>query len=572
MGTGSQGSVSHVPDGPASEHGPETPEGSLSPRQRQILDLLRQGKANKEIATQLGIGVGTVKQHVVALFKKLNVSNRAMAVSRGLALDTPAGRPEPAALDLAPGCVLERRLSVILSLEDSRIRPPDDLPAIGEGRLLRRTAAALAQDYDAALVTRGDGAVDFVFGIHAVRDDDAQRALRAARDMIRDIADRDPELAGRLRGALTAGLSMTSMTPTGGWTGELLASAALGQARDLAAQAGAGELVVGPAAHELLDGLHRTEDEAPVTLRLDRLDEAVGHMRGRDRATPVGVIGRAAELAILKDHLAALSRGKGSLLALSGDGGMGKTLLTEALVHMAREEGARTRTWRVLPPDLPGAETGLVSGTDGRDLPVQALDSPAGAVTIIDDAHHLHPEAVRTLAEAWRTGGSSDAGRGFLVLSGRPGAALSALPKDATIVRIAHLDGPSMRSLVEGFGLRDEAALGVLDLAGGVPLFAVALARAAQGGEPLVPPPAGLMAVIQSRIGRFQLDRRLLAKVCRSPNGALPEDAVAALPEAEGAQAVARAEASGVVRRDDRGRLRIPHPLLRAVLDAVLVE
>ncbi|MGC2855573.1 LuxR C-terminal-related transcriptional regulator [Novispirillum sp. DQ9] len=539
-------------------------EAALSPRQRQILDLLRQGKANKEIATQLGIGVGTVKQHVVALYKKLNVSNRAMAVSRGIGLDGAAARADAAALDLAPGCVLERRLSVILTIEDGRAGEPRDLLSIGGGRLLRRTAAALAQDYDAVLVTRGDAAVDFVFGVHAVRDDDAQRALRAAHDMVSEIASHDPEMAARLRGALSAGLSMTSMTPTGGWTGELLASAALGQARDLAATAAAGELAVGAAALDLLDGARRPDAGAVGRLRLCDL----GRSLRRERAAPAGVIGRAAELRVLEDRVAALAGGRGGLLVLSGDGGMGKTLLADALAARARAAGVPVRPWTVLPADLPGAEEGLAVGPDGRDWPVLAVDIPAGAATIVDDAHHLRPDAVQALADAWRAEGR----RGLLVFCGRPGAALAALPEDAAVVRVAHLDGPAMRALVDAFGLRAEAAVGVLDLAGGVPLFAVELARAAHAGQPLVPPPPGLMAVIQGRIGRFRLDRRILAKVCRTPMGVLPAEAVAGLPEADAAQALARVEASGVARRDDSGRLRVPHPLLRAVLDAVLVE
>ncbi|CAG0983112.1 partial Putative HTH-type transcriptional regulator YhjB, partial [Rhodocyclaceae bacterium] len=55
---------------------PERDAPVLTGRQRQILELLRAGKVNKEIANELGIGLGTVKQHVVAIFKKLKVRNR----------------------------------------------------------------------------------------------------------------------------------------------------------------------------------------------------------------------------------------------------------------------------------------------------------------------------------------------------------------------------------------------------------------------------------------------------------------------------------------------------------------
>jgi DNA-binding CsgD family transcriptional regulator len=49
----------------------------LTRRQRDVLDLIIQGKSNKEIARILGLGVGTVKIHVAALFRKLRVNRRA---------------------------------------------------------------------------------------------------------------------------------------------------------------------------------------------------------------------------------------------------------------------------------------------------------------------------------------------------------------------------------------------------------------------------------------------------------------------------------------------------------------
>lgn len=48
----------------------------LSPRQRQVLELLRRGMSNAEIADELNIEVGTVKNHVHNLLAKLKVSNR----------------------------------------------------------------------------------------------------------------------------------------------------------------------------------------------------------------------------------------------------------------------------------------------------------------------------------------------------------------------------------------------------------------------------------------------------------------------------------------------------------------
>ncbi|MGI4815210.1 MAG: LuxR C-terminal-related transcriptional regulator [Janthinobacterium lividum] len=53
----------------------------LSPRQRQILDMVHMGSTNKVIARALGISEGTVKIHLASAFKLLGATNRAGAVA-----------------------------------------------------------------------------------------------------------------------------------------------------------------------------------------------------------------------------------------------------------------------------------------------------------------------------------------------------------------------------------------------------------------------------------------------------------------------------------------------------------
>jgi len=62
---------------------PADAEGPLTPRQRDVLDLLTQGKTNKEIAIALGLGEGTVKIHMAAIFRFFGVNNRAAAAVAG---------------------------------------------------------------------------------------------------------------------------------------------------------------------------------------------------------------------------------------------------------------------------------------------------------------------------------------------------------------------------------------------------------------------------------------------------------------------------------------------------------
>jgi DNA-binding NarL/FixJ family response regulator len=56
----------------------------LTPREIEVLTLLAEGVANKEIAYRLGISEHTVKFHVASLLDKLHAATRTEAVSIGL--------------------------------------------------------------------------------------------------------------------------------------------------------------------------------------------------------------------------------------------------------------------------------------------------------------------------------------------------------------------------------------------------------------------------------------------------------------------------------------------------------
>ncbi len=51
-------------------------DAELSPREREVLELVRQGATNKEIADKLFISVGTVKNHIHHILEKLHLANR----------------------------------------------------------------------------------------------------------------------------------------------------------------------------------------------------------------------------------------------------------------------------------------------------------------------------------------------------------------------------------------------------------------------------------------------------------------------------------------------------------------
>lgn len=76
--SGTEGSAPLTPADQAGES-----MARLTPRQREVLEALISGRSNKEIARQLGLGEGTVKIHVAALLRTLQLPNRAAAAAFG---------------------------------------------------------------------------------------------------------------------------------------------------------------------------------------------------------------------------------------------------------------------------------------------------------------------------------------------------------------------------------------------------------------------------------------------------------------------------------------------------------
>lgn len=57
---------------------------TLSPREREVLQQLADGLANKEVADRLGLAESTVKTHLESIYRKLEVIDRTAAVTEGL--------------------------------------------------------------------------------------------------------------------------------------------------------------------------------------------------------------------------------------------------------------------------------------------------------------------------------------------------------------------------------------------------------------------------------------------------------------------------------------------------------
>jgi DNA-binding CsgD family transcriptional regulator len=547
----------------------------LTARQLEILALLRAGRANKEIAYELGIGIGTVKQHVVALFRKLNVTNRAAAVSRGNEFDWRAGNDAPLIEAAEHGAAVEARPVTILSMRED-----------GRNNALNRAVSVAVGERDCTLVMRPNDGVDIIFGLHRVDERDCLDALAvayAASNGLREEFHRSGAPAPALRAGLSTGMALVSVRRRGGWTGESVAGRPIARARDLRDVAAPGRLEMDEASRRMMAFALRSandgERQSELTLPLDR---ATDRLRRGCRTTPAQVIhGRRDEKARLDAALASLAEGRGTVVWVEGESGMGKTTLCRALRSDAAAMGAAWIDAGCGAVQPLGEVLATLGRGQGRP-PAQAVigndDALAGVdrllrkgplAVLVEDCHRATDDETRLmlgLAGMVTT-------RPLLLLGAGRAARHPLLQGAGTAIRLGRMGQEDLSAVIAdeaGGRLPPPLVDRVLDLAAGVPLFAVELTRAAVAtglsvGDAL-PLPLSLVALVLSRIDSLDLDRHLLRLVARRGDAELSAlsagwDGIEAEFEAE----LGRAVAAGVLSRS-RDHAGFAHPLVGEVV------
>lgn len=535
----------------------------LSQRQHQILKLLQAGKVNKAVAEELGIGLGTVKQHIVAIFKKLHVSNRAMAVSHGMEIFQ-AQQSRAATLPMSD--LLANRPCVVLSIA----LPADANPL--SVKLMYGSLAAIASANDAVFLARNGNAGDLIFGIQRVTEYDLAVALQAARNVYDDLLELDSETAQSLRGGMTAGIAFASMQRFGGWTGEAIASAAIASARELLKDVPEGQFVFDSTALDLIElfGIGGTKELSP-TMIISELKNL--HWTGARRTYQL--VGREDELIRLEAALTEAAKGNGRLILVKGEMGMGKSCLCEAIAKQCILRRGAVSYFRSLPQVLGSALYDTARETECSTEEVAALlrskpERPPELV-VIDDFNLLPKEQQMPLIVA----GTAAVENGKLVIfSGRKGVRENiSIPTE--IISLRRLPTLSIQALVRnalGKGTIKERVKKVQRIttaAAGVPLFAVELAR--HHDESLALP---LRVAINARLDSLHLDHDLLREVAKNAAGANLEEVAAALGENIEAlrPQVERAVASGVLSYSDDKWLTFTHPLLRRAIGNSVME
>jgi DNA-binding CsgD family transcriptional regulator len=165
----------------------------LTPRQEQILSLLTEGKSNKEIAGELGIQQGTVKQHLFVLFRRLGVVNRAKAViaasqllksQRARGRDAGWAKPAKQSTNYQNGYVWRMISVVAVFLPDATSISTRVLVQRDQYLLsLRQTVSEFTEALDGQFVSMPYGGFLAWFGHPYSHLDDADRAVHLAQSI-----------------------------------------------------------------------------------------------------------------------------------------------------------------------------------------------------------------------------------------------------------------------------------------------------------------------------------------------------------------------------------------------------
>ncbi|GJM37152.1 MAG: hypothetical protein DHS20C19_05190 [Acidimicrobiales bacterium] len=315
------------------------------------------------------------------------------------------------------------------------------------------------------------------------------------------------------------------------------------EANSLIEQAAAGEILVSPSVAEVVEG------HVELQKREDR-HVAVGVRPVAAVARPAMLHGRDAELARVAELVDGAVQGRGSVVVVAGDAGIGKTVFIDDIARrfpgaVYRATGSpfhvATPLWPIarlfegvplenLPPVVAGwverGEEALADIADPEERRAVifdaivdfALGADAPALWVFDDAHQLDA-TTRELVETLATSVGREPVLVAVLVRGVAEEHIDGLA-DANHLRLGPLDDKAVADIVRSASPHELSGSAVATLvarADGVPLFAAELARSWDGrGAELAGTadaeavPIPLHGLFQARLDAAGVDRALL--------------------------------------------------------------
>lgn len=514
----------------------------LTPRQQQILQLMQQGKVNKDIARELGISIGTVKQHLVSIFKKLDVKNRTMAVARLAGFKDQEGDQS-----FHGETLMAMRPCIVLSVKLN-------------GRFTRTVLkffhtclSEKAFDCNALFISLEPGEGDLIFGLKRSSEQDMRMATLVASHLYEVMTDYVADEYQQtddsiIKGALVAGLVRVSQNRFGGWSGENVGSHVLAWGHELRDAAAPGCLFLDQPVKGVMQAFDLTmSNDLPEQVRFTELVRL--NAWNSPDASPL--VGRDEELMIIRQLL----DGQYRILLLEGENGMGKSRLCREAGRCAEASHISLLYIRVLP-------TGFLDCADYRHFDhwkdVESLVRERSVqLMIVEDAHHFSVEGKADIT-AFINRLTMPV---QVLVSGRQPLDFSLDCSVELHVKRLHLQRLSESDLVVFFD-QEDVSRDVLERCRGIPLFARELSLGKANTISLA-----MLITVASRIDKFKVDWKLLYCVAAHESAVSVERLSELMQDSEAyiESALKRAEKLGVLSINDR-LASFKHPLVKDVV------
>jgi DNA-binding CsgD family transcriptional regulator len=514
----------------------------LTRRQRQILRLMCEGRSNKEIARVLDISLGTVKQHAAALFKRMDVRNRSMAVSQAMGLvgdASPDQRLKPVrkkrAQHQGEESLLVRRPCTVVAL-----RPRRKLD-LTQTKHLNGVLAKQSTDANALFVPSEAGGGEVILGIKSVSEWDvlvAALLVQRVRDQLKSFAPGDP---CPLSICINSGLAVIAIDGAGRWLGDTVATPVTSTTRKLLSGCTIGQLLIAGSTTGMLRAFHASNLKVgSALLPIERVEATLAI----DFKSVPELVARDLDYQRLE---AALSLNQtGSLIQLCGVPGSGKTHLCRALFSHRNKIGLPGKYFRSIPgAHVIDANTGLALSLQEFNKELRSIGRDGQALVIVDDADLLDEVGRITLRDIARS--ASNLRIHFVITAHKD------LLGAGQVINLELVSVSDLERMIRSYsmaGERDERGCAkIASDALGIPRFALELALS--GGRELSLP---ILTAVASQIEENRVSWSLLRDV-------LSSDGTAAWYDEE---EVSRAIAASILKGSSvSGSLDFAGPLVR---------
>ena len=305
----------------------------LSERETEVAELYARGDTYKAIARNLDISPATVRKHLNAIYQKLRVSNKIELLQRVVGGERASTEPRhPIATPTTAPSWAERRPLAVVALEVEPAAGSEPERTHDALQALQRAVEDINDRFGGTIAVRLDGLIVTYFGWPEAHDDDAERAVRAAKEMLEAAAARSAEHLDA-RAAAAFGTVITDPA-----SGTEVSGEALRSARRMAASGETGRLLIDAGTAELVSHVFHLAPAEPASVGnaarfwVGSAIDCATRFDARASGAISPFVGRQAELMLLSDRWRQAEAGEGQAVLIRGEPGIGKSRLVREFI------------------------------------------------------------------------------------------------------------------------------------------------------------------------------------------------------------------------------------------------